>query len=340
MYMETLSTVYTVTVPTPRTYDCDSFMDEQNIGFLNDFNLFFPDHVRHPNAAYLFSYGGSGNTITRIVLEYITHIWTGSVFNDQTLYNIGLKGELITCPRGKPVGPPVLVMKAHPEVMKPLRWPKHKNWNRPCLGFHHLNYPNNITNLSAVFIVRDPWKAMFALYQFVFGDEEGVDPHIRQKMLSSWNSNTTQWIEWVEREVDQWAVSMEFMNVMKEPNYSFIVVKYEHLINLNDQQLVLSEFTKILRFLYSDRYYAEKKEISMDRIRCIFPDLMQRGTGRFGAMHRKSTNQSVHLTFDEAYRFIVENRPDVLCRAWSKIFRFAEKYSYHMFPGVNCSAFD
>merc|ERR1712136_434057 len=69
--------------------NCSQVIDENAIGFLCDDQLTFPEKIRHPNPSYLFSFGGSGSTVIRLLMEYITNVWTGSIYNDKKLFNYG-----------------------------------------------------------------------------------------------------------------------------------------------------------------------------------------------------------------------------------------------------------
>ena len=74
-------------------------INEDDIGFLCDHNLSYPKQIRHPHPSYLFSFGGSGNTLTRLMLEYVNNIWTGSIYGDIHLFYDGFKGEMESCTR-------------------------------------------------------------------------------------------------------------------------------------------------------------------------------------------------------------------------------------------------
>merc|ERR1711879_929703 len=63
---------------------------------------------------------------------------------------------------------------------------------------------------------------------------------------------------------------------------------------------------------------------------------MRTDTGRFGTMHRKPANASIHLTFDTAYQYLVDNHTEMLCEAWDHIRDVAVVYSYQMLWGLDC----
>ena len=135
--------------------------------------------LRHPHPSYLFSYGGSGNTVTRIILEHVTNIWTASNFNDKELKKIGFTGETQSCGGKDRVDRPVLLIKAHPEVLDRVR-SNPKNFFRRCLGIKDKAPPLHYNDSNAVFIVRNPWKAIFTMFQFKHG-YHNQSKHTRSK---------------------------------------------------------------------------------------------------------------------------------------------------------------
>ena len=98
-------------------------LNESDFGFLCDHNLSYPEQIRHPHPSFLFSFGGSGNTLTRLMLEYVTNIWTGTIYADPLLFRDGFKGEMEGCTR-KEAGnetlgdSQVLLIKVHPEHLQ------------------------------------------------------------------------------------------------------------------------------------------------------------------------------------------------------------------------------
>lgn len=98
---ETTANVHSVTslhaVSSISRDDCHSIVNDDNIGFRNRGMLSYPDQIRHPHPSYLFSYGGSGNTFTRLLMESVTNIWTGSTVGDPILKAEGFKGEDTVC---------------------------------------------------------------------------------------------------------------------------------------------------------------------------------------------------------------------------------------------------
>ena len=60
-------------------------INDKHIKFINRSQSYQNGLLRHSYPLFLFSYGGGGNTMTRLLLEYITNVWTGSIFMDLTL---------------------------------------------------------------------------------------------------------------------------------------------------------------------------------------------------------------------------------------------------------------
>ena len=334
-------------------------INEDDIGFLCDHNLSYPKQIRHPHPSYLFSFGGSGNTLTRLMLEYVTNIWTGSIYGDIHLFYDGFKGEMESCTReqegNQPLtDPQVLLIKVHPEHLNDIL-ANPEIMKQQCLGLERKRWknPSETTidcdpysddhgsetrsgmNVSAVFIVRDPWKACFALYQYEFGDEPKVNRHIQHKMQSSFNGNN--FIGKVNRQIKEYMKTFRMMEAMDQMGYKYVTLKYENLINVQNVEIVTMEINKVLRYLYSDKYYEEMKDIWRERIKCMVLNSMKNDHGRFGLIHRKPVNVSEHVTFEMAYQYFVEHRPDVGCELWELMESVVVSYGYDKILGLTCS---
>jgi len=333
-----------------RIVSCNSLIGEDNISFIDRQND--ADQFRHQHPSYLFSYGGSGNTVTRTIFEYITNIWTTSIYHDRELNRIGFKGESKSCKIDDTEDRPVLLIKAHPEAADKL-WRLPSNILRRCLGhpkpyykrFKGASPPVDYGFISAVFIMRDPWKSIFTMFQYTYG-VEGESQHIRRMMLNKWNQSETKqlWTDFVGKEITMWSRTVDAMRLMDRFNdddgvnrTDYVVMKYENIIS-KDIQMAMDEIRKVLRFLYSDNYYAKMEDTFTERMQCIFGQfgLMWNDIGRFGTMHRKPANASIHLTFDVAYQYLIEEHLEVLCKAWQQIEEIAAMYSYEMLYDLDC----
>eukprot|EP01083_Nonionella_stella_P122044 366923_1 len=313
--------------------ECTMIIDDASIQFMKGTNMtsMYTTNVQlnHPYPIYLYSYGGSGNTLTRLLLEYITNIYTGSRYYDPDLLHTGFQGDAHVCTH-------VMFIKHHPEnkfekiTKKKLRHICHK---RSKFGYQDVHW----SNMSATFIVRNPWKAIFSMYQFKFGDEVGttVNEHTRHVMKHNWNA--THFANYVEIGFDKFLKTFELMAMYQKYHYDYIVVKYENIINLGQPLIALKEMNKILRFAYAQEYYQQIKNMLELKMQCIFHLLMKNDYQRFGKVHRKPANESVHVTFDFAYQYMIDNHLDVLCDLWKQIEYQMKIFQYRNF-NVNCAA--
>ena len=202
----------------------------------------------------LLSYAGSGNTLTRLIIEYITNIWTGSVYNDSTLTEIGFLGESHCVD--------VSVVKAHPEHLIP-------NWNskrktrkkdiliQPCLWkwkrtqlqttAHYINNnTNTFQNMSAIFIIRNPYRAIFSKYMLKYGKKGTgmISKHTSQLPLKHWRTNL--FCNHMREGQEQWYQEIQLMDRMTELNHEYVTVKFENLTDLEQPEVAINEMRKIV----------------------------------------------------------------------------------------------
>ena len=122
----------------------------------------------------LYTFPGSGNTWTRQLIEYSTGIYTGSVYNDGSLKK-DLPGEM-TCDKT------VSVIKAHPTThpfKKMIKGTIHSD-GKKCMK-------KNIRAWThAIFVVRNPWRAIWSEYQRMWSDSH--IGHVRKSEfdVASW----------------------------------------------------------------------------------------------------------------------------------------------------------
>ena len=99
--------------------------------------------VRHslPTRA-LISYPGSGNTWTRYLLEAATGVFTGSVFNDKTIFKAGHYGETVDFMDGT-----TILQKTH----------------------YTASYKNHINKFGgrAVLVIRNPYEAILSNWNWI-----------------------------------------------------------------------------------------------------------------------------------------------------------------------------
>ena len=225
-----------------------------------------------------------------------------------------------------------LVTKAHPEHLHNDGW--FENIMIPCFGRYGMHLSGiRLKQISAIFIVRDPWKAIFSLYQLL-QNKENEDMHIAHVLLENWVHH--QWAGFVESNAQKWLREFEMMQAMEHLGQKYVIVKYEYLTNLKDTNIAINEMNKILRYLYTDDYYDEMKDILMQRMNCIFPTLMLADYGRLGTFHRKKVNETKELTITRAYQYLIKNHESLICNAWDRMKTYAERYGYKNLDGVEC----
>ncbi|ETO30123.1 hypothetical protein RFI_06999 [Reticulomyxa filosa] len=170
---------------------------------------------------YLLSFAGSGNSITRLLLEYIYGYYTGSIYtNDKILKKQGkFEGEGL-------VNSSVLIIKMHPIHCLTI-WDKiiygkyvpyrHKEsgkiifdsisiienadtnislYDIPYYKYIYNDVPS-LNRISAIVLIRNPWDSMFSAYQLIAHELQEKDrhPNFRYK---SYGAGHTEWIslEW------------------------------------------------------------------------------------------------------------------------------------------------
>ena len=316
------------------TVNCTQIVNDNNIKFLSESNINAPKDLRHQYPLFLFSYGGSGNTVTRLLLEYITNIWTGSISFDPFLIKNGFKGQK-TCQD-------VLAIKCHPEQKIQLMKREKRDFflkQRKARG-KSMDPPKYYSNMSAIFVLRNPWKAMFTLYTFYEGgckncEEKYLNEHTHHLWRDKWDPD--KWRKSLRKAVQRYVITFKVMDVMKEFGFDYIVVKYENLIDLNRPEVQISEMNKILRYLYSDDGYKRNKEMLMRRMECLFPFLMKQDYQRLGVMHRSKANETKHVTSEMAYGWLVRNKTGLICQLWRELKPKVSIYGYQNLPGVNCT---
>eukprot|EP01083_Nonionella_stella_P152031 486762_1 len=296
--------LHDATVDNTHSIDCYSIVNEENIRFLDESTIHKYKDLKHNGSVYLASYSGSGNTMTRVLLEYTTNIWTGSIFGGPSYRKAGFKGQIRSiCQHFD-----VMLIKVHPDLLKRRKSLTREMMLKPCFGNKFCDAPAAYGNPGAVFIVRDPWKAIFTFYQFYMTKEEAHTGHV---YLNQWDREG--WKRHLAAHAFDWTQTFEMMQIMDQNNFDYIVVKYEN-----------------------DAYHSQIKNDLRLRMQCIFSTLMANDYGRLGTFHRKKTNETIHLTIAKAYQYLIENHASVICNAWKTMQPFAERYSYHNIDGVHC----
>ena len=188
-------------------------------------------------------------------------------------------------------------------------------------------------DVTAIFIVRNPFKSIFSMYNFNHGDNE--NSHIATVPLSKWNLFT--FIQTAFSEAYDLRKTKRFIAkfTAKENNFKSITVKFEYFF---DSQHAFNQMDKILRFLYKDSYYNMNHLELHKRIRCVIDYFLLTDYGRFGGMHRKyndSYNETI-VTSDFAYNEFYKHNPTQFCEFWNKIKWVCIQYNYTNLPSARC----
>ncbi|EGD76455.1 hypothetical protein PTSG_07574 [Salpingoeca rosetta] len=126
---------------------------------------FLPPAQQHKAPALLWSQPGSGNTMTRLLIEYATGYLTGSPYGDKSLLDV-LPGE-DTCDSS------VIAVKLHP-LINPRRTNKEDHYTATFKREHGVCDGVSVF-ARAIILVRNPLDAIWADYQrFISGRKAGV----------------------------------------------------------------------------------------------------------------------------------------------------------------------
>ena len=138
----------------------------------------------------LASYPGSGSTLTRILVELSTGVWTGSPYNDPSLLSNPTHPFL-----GESTMDDVVAIKTH--------YP----WRRDATQERVLHPSKELE--KAVIILRDPWKAIPSYYNWLYGRAVG-DQHGVQAPEEKWLEFRTDGTAVVQKEMDGWTRLVRF----------------------------------------------------------------------------------------------------------------------------------
>jgi len=168
----------------------------------------------------LASYPGSGNTMTRILIEALTGVWTGSTHGNPKM--IGKQVRSVGNPADDRLTENVVVVKTHQPDVKPLRWKDAKR---------------------VIFIIRDPLSAIPSAHNAKWEVGSKIKMHTGQAPEISW-------INWRDSFFDlhlrKWRTTLQYWNTQYSYPGKRIVVVYEDLVH-NVTGPIIAE--KIMTFL-------------------------------------------------------------------------------------------
>lgn len=195
---------------------------------------YVPQELQKEKAAYLYTFPGSGNTWARLLLDYATGYYTGSIYKDKLLMDI-LPGE-------RWCGAEVSLIKAHPNHNPA------KLLHAKVRGCHRLQ--------RAIFLIRDPYDSIWSEYQLIVSGQ-----HIGGIRVDAFN-----WKDWIDKAIhmsnkvnDMWGTQYKYLE-QTLPKEDIMLTQYEHLKDPNKR---FDSVEQIVRFLnYSTPDLRERVECS------------------------------------------------------------------------------
>jgi hypothetical protein len=268
---------------------------------------FLPDSQKHL-PPLLFTFPGSGNTWCRLLIEYGTGIYTGSVYNDDKLLT-ALPGEF-TC------NWQVSAVKAHP----------HTHRASDLLSGHYLSDNDkcrrgNIQRFERfVLLIRDPFDSVWSEFQ----------RRVSQSHVAGIPKDSFSWHRWQANAMnlahayfDMWKLDHELIE-RQLPSTSYLYVKYE---DLKDKANRVQALEKIVTFLKLPTSSSMSAKFLLKRLECAFLLADNRQYA-----HR-TVEKSTFMTKDLAYL------EEIVCRMWALFGVYASKYGYSPFNGFNCDGY-
>jgi hypothetical protein len=268
---------------------------------------FLPESQKHL-PPLLFTFPGSGNTWCRLLIEYGSGIYTGSVYNDDKLLT-ALPGEF-TC------NWQVSAVKAHP----------HTHRASDLLSGHYLSdndkcRKGNIQRFERfVLLIRDPFDSIWSEFQ----------RRVSQSHVAGIPKDSFSWHRWQANAMnlahayfDMWKLDHEVIE-RQLPSSSYLYVKYEDLKDKGNRHQALE---KIVSFLRLPSTSSMSSKFLMKRLECAFLLADNRQYA-----HR-TIDKSTFMTKDLAYL------EEIVCRMWALFGVYASKYGYSPFNGFNCDGY-
>ena len=281
----------------------------------------------------LWTFPGAGNTWLRMLLDYATGIYSGSVYGDPSLLPL-LPGEG-RCDRS------VIAVKAHPSHIDS------NDFISAGAGLLKLNISRKpqyakcapLRFSGAIIVVRDPYRAIWAEYKRhvnwreivvgkPFGSESG-SPECRQALRSqSLHSgallracfDAPHFHHHAQHLARSWRHAWyHYGRFRTMPNTRLLQIAYEDLVNPRKRVHVLRRMVDLVG--------GSQLRVSDEALRCAFT------LAENPHIHRSKTaeqNRAV-TSIEDAY----SNRTNV-CMMWQLFRRRAAKVGYTPFGGVQC----
>ncbi len=255
----------------------------------------------------LYTFPGSGNTWCRLLIEYATGIYTGSVYNDESLLK-ALPGEF-TC------NWQVSAVKAHPHTHRAseLYSGQYNSDNNKCKR-------GNIQRFErSVLLIRDPFDSIWSEYQ----------RRVSQSHVSGVLKEGFNWHRWqanaanlAHAYLDMWKLDHDLIE-RQSTSKDYLYIKYEDLKNKANRVATLQ---KVVDFLRLPNTQSLTQKQLMKRLECAFILAENREAHR-------SIDKALFMTKDIAYK------EEIACRMWSLFSSYASKYGYKPWNNFNCTGY-
>jgi len=264
---------------------------------------FLQNHLQR-TPPLLYSFPGSGNTWVRLLLDFSTGVYSGSVYSDSALFDV-LPGEAVCNKR-------VSVIKAHPHIQT------YKILNAGNL------LPGKCTEGGvqrfdrAIFLLRDPFYAIWSEFQRRrSGSHVGGIPRTRfsdEKWRSHRGFLSLKYKEMMANEYAGLLKSLAPADVF--------VVKYEDLKNPITRESTLEG---LVRFVDVNSSFPSSRAGDIrKRIHCAFSSAEKAG------IRRRPAHGNDVVTINEAYT------REAVCEMWTQFGPAAATYNYSIFGGIQC----
>lgn len=252
----------------------------------------------------LYSLPGSGNTWTRLLIEYATGIYTGSMYNDDSLVRV-LPGEF-TCNTS------VSVVKAHPSDFRYMTMFHSEANNNTKTPSHKCARLGNIFNFKRmVLISRHPLESLWAEYMRRSGKSH-------TGILGRSNFHMDNFIPYVIEAVKtyQRIYSFDYVRAKNELGpRNLLSIKYEDLRNTTTQIRTLHSVVQFLHLSNrSNAYNVRNDSDELDRVRCAFPLSENRQIHR---AHDANSSQ-LQVTLLDGF-FATSRAMTLLCSIWPNL---------------------
>lgn len=274
----------------------------------NNFISYIPENqMKLPPV--LLSFPGSGNTVTRLLLETATGYLTGSVYEDGSLYSI-LRGE-------KTCGLRTIAVKAHTgdfyilpikDGGLELKLPNHSKKRKCSKG--------SITGFKRVILlVRDPYDAILSHFHLMTtGNHSGILTDIQ---------SITMHEEWLKVSKELSEKLRIATHVLIEPMLTYM--RTENLLVIKYVDLIKNTSTRIstLRNIVAFTGFNTTEE----RLACAFAFIDEDNNNNSKAIHRR------HSSFTKEEAYVMRT---VVCDVWNNVRNYSTAFGYSIFNDTKC----